>query len=211
MKYFHFFRSKKWLLLAIVALMNSIQGFSQTEGYKTGETVKTFELNTIDGTPFSLDTCNSKIIILTLWSNSCPYVKMYQKRLIHFSETHTKNSLITIGLYTNDISKSEKDNLENTKQYISDHSLPFIFLRDTKDHQVAKAFNAIKTPEFFVLAKQEDSSYKLVYKGDFDNHIMEAKATEKYIEKAITNILKQAPIVPSSTSATGCNIKWADE
>jgi hypothetical protein len=73
-----------------------------------------------------------------------------------------------------------------------------------KDHKIADAFGATKTPEVFLF----DSSMKLVYKGSIDdNPNKPSEVKNRYLEDAIDALLNGNSIKMNKTDPEGCSIK----
>lgn len=85
------------------------------------------------------------------------------------------------------------------------HQYPFPYLFD-ETQEVAKAYNAACTPDFFVF----DSDLSLVYRGQLDdsrpgNGI---PVTGNSIRQALDCLLNNKPFDFEQKPSIGCNIKW---
>ena len=74
--------------------------------------------------------------------------------------------------------------------------------------QVAKAYKAACTPDFFLF----DGEQKLVYRGQLDasrpgNGI---PVTGADLRSALDAILSGQPVAENQTPSIGCNIKWVE-
>ena len=73
-----------------------------------------------------------------------------------------------------------------------------------KDHVIADAFGATKTPEVFVF----DGSMKLVYKGSIDdNPNNPSGVTKRYVEDAVQALASGNQVEVSRSVPKGCPIK----
>jgi hypothetical protein len=72
--------------------------------------------------------------------------------------------------------------------------------------EVARAYRAACTPEFFVF----DSGRKLVYRGQLDDARRgnDLPVTGKDVRTAVEAVLSGKPVDPYQKPSIGCNIKW---
>jgi hypothetical protein len=82
---------------------------------------------------------------------------------------------------------------------------PFPYLYD-ETQQVARAFDAACTPDFFVY----DRDLKLVYRGQFDDSRPgnNTAVTGNDLRQALDCLLAYKPVSPQQKASMGCNIKW---
>ena len=85
---------------------------------------------------------------------------------------------------------------------------PFPYVFD-ETQEVAKAYQATCTPDFFVF----DQDLLLAYRGQFDpsrpgNNI---PADGSSIREALDSILRGEPVADDQKASIGCNIKWKKE
>ena len=73
--------------------------------------------------------------------------------------------------------------------------------------EVAKAYRAACTPDFFVFDRQQ----QLVYRGQFDDSrpSLSLPVTGKDLRAALDAVLAQRPVSESQRPSIGCNIKWS--
>mgnify|MGYP006293974947 CR=1 FL=1 len=75
-----------------------------------------------------------------------------------------------------------------------------------EDQEVAKAFGAACTPDFFLF----DGDRKLVYRGQFDDSRPknDVPVTGETLRGAVDDILAGKPVDAEQKASMGCNIKW---
>ena len=82
---------------------------------------------------------------------------------------------------------------------------PFPYLYD-ESQQVARAYAAVCTPEFFLF----DADLKLVYHGQFDgsrpNNDVEVSGDD--LRRALDCLLTGVPVPTQQQPSMGCSIKW---
>ncbi len=166
------------------------------------------ELSTVDavnGSPKSLGSMISgQGIVLVFHSLSCPFTKMYEARLKALKSTF-QNQGIAFALVNPEAGTSEADLLP-LRNYIDHTGLNMPYLIDSG--QVwAKQFNITKIPEVVVVIKTANG-LEIRYKGAIDNNPQaETAVSEKYLERALNQILKGETLAPAQVRAVGCNLK----
>ncbi|MBN1961588.1 MAG: thioredoxin family protein [Deltaproteobacteria bacterium] len=139
--------------------------------------------------------------------NHCPYVKHIRAALAVFGRDYAKHISI-IAINANDAEAYPDDSPE--KMVIEKREAGYIFpyLYD-ESQNVAKAFNATCTPEFYLF----DNKRKLVYRGQFDDS---RPGNGKPIlgndlRAAVDAVLNGQPIHFHQKPSVGCSIKWKPE
>ena len=82
---------------------------------------------------------------------------------------------------------------------------PFPYLYD-ETQEVAKAYDAACTPDFFIYNKNRE----LIYRGQLDDSRPgnEIPVTGKDIRHALDCLINQRPVPQLQRASIGCNIKW---
>jgi peroxiredoxin len=145
-----------------------------------------------------------KGIVLIFHDPSCPFAKLYESRI---KALRAKFETQGIGFaLVNPQTQNNETELSRLRTYIDESGLNMPYLVDEKQ-QWAQAFQASKIPEVFVLIPGK-TDLELVYKGALDNNAqVESVVTEKYLETALTQILRGGkPLIPQAR-AVGCTIR----
>ena len=195
----------KILLLLTVSLLISFNGFSQ--GYQVGDLASGFTLKNVDGKMVSLsDYKNEKGVILIFTCNHCPYAVAYQDRIIALDKEFKAKGYPVIAINPNDATQYPEDSYENMVMRAKEKGFTFPYLYDEKQ-EVYPVYGATRTPHVFVL-KNTDKGFVVSYIGAIDNNYQDATAvTEKYVERAVNNLLAGKTPDHSFTKAIGCSIK----
>ena len=162
-------------------------------------------VDAVNGSPKSLGSMISgQGIVLVFHSLSCPFTKMYEARLKALKSTF-QNQGIAFALVNPEAGTSEADLLP-LRNYIDHTGLNMPYLIDSG--QVwAKQFNITKIPEVVVVIKTANG-LEIRYKGAIDNNPQaETAVSEKYLERALNQILKGETLAPAQVRAVGCNLK----
>tara|TARA_Y100000588_G_scaffold385810_2_gene479908 strand:+ start:242 stop:781 length:540 start_codon:yes stop_codon:yes gene_type:complete len=137
--------------------------------------------------------------------NHCPYVKHINHVLPKLAENYHSKGVVFIAINSNDAKNYPDDSPENMIETAHNNQYNFPYLFD-ETQEVAKAFQATCTPDFFIY----DNGLNLVYRGQLDdsrpgNGI---EVTGQSLKKALDAQLSQKSIIPDQKPSIGCNIKW---
>lgn len=139
--------------------------------------------------------------------NHCPYVVAWQERVVAHANAYVEKGFGVIAINSNDPIAFPEDSLAGMKaraESLGGMAYPYV-IDGTSD--VARAFGARKTPEFFLF----DAQGKLVYHGAFDNNAQSAeKADKTYLKDAMDAILEGREVSVATSKAMGCSIKFRD-
>ena len=137
--------------------------------------------------------------------NHCPFVKHINPELTRLAHDYLLKNIRFIAINANDIDTYPDDSPENMKKTAEKEGYPFPYLFD-ETQEVAKAYQAACTPDFFVFDKQ----LMLVYRGQLDNSRPgnTLPLTGESIRNALDALLHNQPVSQDQRPSIGCNIKW---
>lgn len=142
-------------------------------------------------------------VVVCFTCNTCPYAIDYEDRLIslhqHFQDLKSPKVAV-VAINAND---TPDDQLEKMKERAEQKQFPFLYLRD-ENHQVAKDYKALYTPEFFVL----DRARKIQYQGALDNKTKAEEVTQQYVVEIIELLAKGQAPTTTYQPARGCKIRF---
>lgn len=177
------------------------------QGYKPGDVATDFKLKNVDGKYVSLaDYKKAKGYIVVFTCNHCPFAVAYEDRIIALNNKYATKGYPVIAINPNDPAVQPKDSYENMQQRSRDKKFTFPYLFD-EGQKVYPVYGATKTPHVFILNKEKG---KLIvrYIGAIDNnHANVADVTEKYVEKAVDELIAGKTVSQAETKAIGCSIK----
>jgi hypothetical protein len=104
----------------------------------------------------------------------------------------------------NDFKAYPDDSPENMALFAKKHNFSFPYLVD-KDQTVAKAYNAVCTPDFYGF----NSLGELQYRGRLDDAKMEDRVDVQHeLLDAMSLVAKTGKGPESQVASMGCSIKW---
>lgn len=137
--------------------------------------------------------------------NHCPFVKHVNFELSRLAKDYKSKGINCIAISSNDVENYPEDAPEKMKLNAIENDFIFPYLYD-KTQEVAKAYDAACTPDFYVF----DSELKLVYRGQLDNSRPGngVPVTGKDLREAIEALLNKDSKIDIQKPSIGCNIKW---
>lgn len=164
--------------------------------------VMDLKLDDVAGKKITLSSYTQDFIVVCFTSNTCPYSVDYEGRLKQLQTTFQKNkwSAVVVAINSND---HKDDTLEKMSERSKEQKFNFRYLKDDSQ-DVAKAFDAVYTPEFFVLNKQR----QIVYQGALDDSTKVEDVTTNHVINAIEAIQQGGQPKITKTGARGCRIRF---
>jgi peroxiredoxin len=176
-----------------------------TKTLQIGSSIPDFNLLSIDGKKYSLDSFKDKKALIIIFScNHCPYVQAYENRIMAIQKDYEARGLAILAINSNDAVQYPEDSFEEMKKRAALKKFNFVYLIDP-DQTAAKNFDAAHTPEIFLFNLER----KLAYHGKIDdNWKEEQKVKTKYLRDALDELLSGKEISVPETYSIGCTIKW---
>ena len=137
--------------------------------------------------------------------NHCPFVLHINNELVRLGNHYDNKQVSFIAISANDVINHPDDGPDKMKAVAEQLKYPFPYLYD-ETQELAKAFGAACTPDFFILNDQ----LKLVYRGQLDDSRPgnEIPVTGKDIRFALYQLISGLPVPGEQRPSIGCNIKW---
>ena len=135
----------------------------------------------------------------------CPFVKHLQNALAELGKEYVDQGLGIVAISANDIENYPDDAPDKMKTMAETLGFNFPFCYD-ESQEVAKAYTAACTPDFFLFDKDNN----LVYRGQFDDSRPgnDIPVTGKDLKAAIEGVLRDRTVDTQQKPSIGCNIKW---
>lgn len=151
------------------------------------------------------DVKGSKATVVMFICNHCPFVKYINPKMSEIASNYQKREVGFVGISSNDAENYEQDSPEKMKQVAEKEGYSFPYLYD-ESQNVARAYHAACTPEFYVFNKD----MFLVYRGQMDDARPgnDIDVTGRDLINALEAILQGRAIDSNQKPGAGCNIKW---
>jgi len=174
-----------------------------------GEAAKPFQLKGIDGKSYTLEDARGPAGTLVMFiCNHCPYVKSIVDRLVRDAEALQAKGIGVIAVMSNDAEAYPEDSFENMQKFAEKNGFTFPYVIDEMQ-EVAKAYDAVCTPDFFGYNKDME----LQYRGRLDESEKEPAASNatRELYDAMSQVAETGHGPQDQTPSMGCSIKWKQE
>jgi peroxiredoxin len=144
-------------------------------------------------------------LLVAFICNHCPYVIHVRPAFVQFAREFQPRGLGVVAISANDPDDYPQDAPEQMALEAKRSGFSFPYLFDATQ-QVARAYHAACTPEFYLF----DAQQRLVYRGRFDasrpNSQIPVSGTE--LRAATEAVLAGRAVPADQKPAVGCSIKW---
>lgn len=187
--------------ISLVAVQSSVAS-AET---RIGRQIDNFELRDYRGKMRTLDEFSDKdLVVVAFLGVECPLAKLYAPRLQELYEEYSPRSVAFLGIDSN-----RQDSLTELAAHARIHGIEFPLVKDL-GNVVADRFDALRTPEVFVL----DRERKVRYWGRIDDQYglgsssgyARPKIHRKDLAIALDELLAGKEVSRSVIEATGCVI-----
>lgn len=167
-----------------------------------------FSLPGVDGKTWTLQDCRGEKGLLVFFiCNHCPYVQAIRDRLVRDALELRDLGVNSVAIMSNDPSQYEEDSFENMRSISREFDFPFPYLLD-ETQEVAKAYGAVCTPDFFGY----NADLELQYRGRLDESRKEAAADDvrRDLFEAMKQVAETGRGPAEQIPSMGCSIKWIE-
>ncbi|WP_342729458.1 thioredoxin family protein [Rhodospira trueperi] len=165
-----------------------------------------FALPATDGRTLTLaDIRGERGTLIVFICNHCPYVKAVIDRLVRDAHALMEHGVGVAAICSNDPVQYPDDSFDNMVRFAAEHGFRFPYLHDA-DQQVARAYDAVCTPDFFGF----DAELGLQYRGRLDSSGKQPAAPDvrRELFEAMTGVAETGQGPREQTPSMGCSIKW---
>ncbi len=151
------------------------------------------------------DLSDAKALLVAFICNHCPYVIHIRDEFIRFASEYQSRGLAVVAISANDITTHPADGPDKMADTSKQCGFTFPYLYD-ETQQVAQAYHAACTPDFFLF----DAERKLFYRGQFDKSRPgnSAPINGEDLRAAAAAALAGEAAPLEQIPSMGCNIKW---
>ncbi len=182
---------------------------TETPVCEFGKPAVDFDLPGVDGQRWNLAKCRGDNGLLVMFiCNHCPYVKAVQDRIVRDVRELAGFGIKAVAIMSNDPTDYPEDSFDHMKQVSETHAYPFPYLYD-ETQEIAKAYGAVCTPDFFGFNGQ----LELQYRGRLDASRRETAPPD--VRRDLFEAMKQVALTGQGPAeqipSMGCSIKWRGE
>ena len=149
------------------------------------------------------DFAGRKALLVMFICKHCPYVLHVKPALIELARDYSGRPLGIVAISSNDAERYPDDAPERLAEMAREFSFPLLY---DETQNVAKAYRAACTPDFFLF----DANHHLAYRGQLDDSRPgnTKRRTGRDLRAAMDAVLAGQPVNPDQRASVGCNIKW---
>lgn len=166
-----------------------------------------FNLRDTTGTVVNIDDFrDARALLIAFICNHCPYVKHIADHFSALAREYQEKGAAVIAINANSPESHPADSPEAMAAERERRGYTFPYLFD-EDQEVAKAFQAACTPEFYIF----NAARHLVYRGQMDDSRPgnDVPVTGADLRAALDAVLAgNLPSPDNQKPSVGCNIKW---
>jgi len=146
-----------------------------------------------------------KALLVMFICRHCPFVKHVQDELVRLGIDYHGRQVAIVAISSNDVVNHPDDAPHRLKEMAVDLGFTFPFCFD-ETQEVAKAYRAACTPDFFLFDKER----VLAYRGQLDDSRPDngKPVNGRDLRAAIDAVLLGRPVGADQRPSIGCNIKW---
>jgi peroxiredoxin len=171
-----------------------------------GAKAPSFDLKDTSGRGWSLAGLNgSPALLVAFICNHCPFVKHVRAGFASLAAEYRKRGVAVVAIASNDAQAYPEDGPEGmaAEAKAAGYAFPYLF---DETQEVARAYGAACTPDFFVF----DRERRLFYRGQMDGSRPGngVPVTGEDLRNALDAVLEGRPAPEVQRPSLGCNIKW---
>ena len=136
--------------------------------------------------------------------NHCPFVQAILDNIIRDARELAALGISSVAIMSNDVDLYHADSFANMQKLAAEKNFPFPYLLD-QTQEVAKAYGAVCTPDFFGF----DKNLRLQYRGRLDNSGKNhSESGERELFNAMSMVAETGVGPAKQLASIGCSIKW---
>ncbi len=176
----------------------------ESDAPELGSSAPDFSLPATDGNTYALDDFDPDVLVVMFICNHCPYVKAVLDRLVELGNTWGPDEVALVAISSNDTERYPQDDFDSMRELAEEKEFPFPYLFD-ESQEVARAYKAVCTPDFFVF----DDQRRLAYAGRLDDNWKKPEeVTQRDLRDAVQALLDGDRPDEEQHPSMGCSIKW---
>ncbi len=144
-------------------------------------------------------------ILIVFSCNHCPYVLHILDSFTEFADSLRQSAIQIVMINANDVVGYPEDSPEKMAALAESYHFSFPYLFDYSQ-QVAAAYRAACTPDFFLFDRQHRLAYRGQYDGARPGNRTEVNGED--LKAATAAVLDRNEVNPTQVPSMGCNIKW---
>eukprot|EP00271_Cylindrocystis_brebissonii_P015699 TRINITY_DN38678_c0_g1_i1.p1 TRINITY_DN38678_c0_g1~~TRINITY_DN38678_c0_g1_i1.p1 ORF type:complete len:284 (+),score=21.18 TRINITY_DN38678_c0_g1_i1:100-951(+) len=185
----------------------------ESQSLEMGTRAPDFQLvEPLSGKMWQLDDFEGyRALLVIFMCNHCPFVVHIKRELVALTNLYAQKGLGIVAISSNSVISHPQDGPEMMAKEAKQFGYVFPYLYD-ETQEVAKAYKAACTPDFYVFKKDGRRPFELAYHGQLDDSRPSngVPVTGRDLRSALNSVMAGIAVpVRSQRPSIGCNIKWA--
>lgn len=192
--------------IVVCAAVLAMAGSAFAEGLKIGDKAPatSVKMKSVNGSEVSIADVAGKEGTLVIFScNHCPFVKAWEGRIAEIGNAYKDKGFGVIIINSNDPTEYAEDSFDEMQKRAEKLGLKVPYVVDATS-DVARAFDATRTPETFLF----DKDGKLVYHGAIDDSKKASDVEKHFLRDALDALIAGKSVSVQETKFVGCGIKF---
>ena len=170
-----------------------------------GSPAPDFTLSSPSGKRVSKSDYSGRPLLVAFICNHCPYVKHIASTLGTKIVEYERRGVGVVLINANDATTHPEDAPDRMPAFSAEYGISAPYLFD-ESQEVAKAYEAACTPDFFLF----DGDHTLYYRGQFDGSRPgnSVAVSGNDLDAAVEALLASRDAPADQKPSAGCNIKW---
>jgi peroxiredoxin len=166
-----------------------------------------FALPRLDGTFVRLADLRDRVLVIAFVCNHCPYVKHVESELGRVAAELTPLGAGFVAICANDAEAYPDDAVDRLREQVDRAGWGFPYLVDGTQ-EVARAYGAVCTPDFFVYGPDRLLAYRGAMDGSTPGNGVPVDGG--LLRDAVAHVLAGEHVPQPHRPSLGCSIKWRD-
>ena len=151
------------------------------------------------------DFADSPALLVMFLSNHCPYVQHVAEEVVRLATEYEARGAAVVAISSNNVAQYPEDGPARMAEVAAAMGATFPYLYD-ESQDVAKAYHAACTPDFFLFGADR----RLAYRGQLDGARpgTDVPVSGHDLRAALDAVLAGTPVPEPQLPSLGCNIKW---
>ncbi len=164
-----------------------------------------FSLQDTEGRTVTRSQFEGQPLLVAFVCNHCPFVRHIHDKMVEVFAQYQDRGVGVVAVNANIHPDFPEDSPDKMREYARRYGYKFPYVADPSQ-EVAKAYRAACTPDFFVF----DRAHRLAYRGQFDESRPgnDKAVTGRDLCAALDAVLDDRPVPEAQRASIGCNIKW---
>jgi peroxiredoxin len=167
-----------------------------------------FALPDLDGRVVSLSDLMAPVVVVAFVCNHCPYVRHVEAELGRLADELALQGAAVVAICPNDSAAYPDDDVAHLREQQLRATWAFPYLVD-ETQEVARAYGAVCTPDFFVYGPDRLLGYRGAMDGSTPGNGVPVDGG--LLRDAVSRLLAGQTVPEPHRPSLGCSIKWRDD